>query len=78
MTITLPRSDLRGLYKGVNRKNAKPVVKCDLNGTPIRTYRSIADAAHFMGISHSGIARCCKGESKSFDGFIWRYVTQPE
>lgn len=77
MTITLPRPDLRGLYKGINQKNAKPVVKCDLNGVPIRTYRSVADAAHSLGISHSGIARCCKGKSKSFAGFRWRFVATP-
>lgn len=39
----------------------------------IDTYNSVQEAARKNNISYSNIARCCRGEQKTYKGHIWSY-----
>jgi hypothetical protein len=43
-----------------------------LNGQS-RIWPSINQAARELGISHSGIIRCCKGDCNTCGGYYWKY-----
>lgn len=52
----------------------KPVYQYSLDGTLIKEYPSINQAARELGYpSPSGIIGCCKGKQKSTCGFTWEY-----
>ncbi len=54
-------------------KVSKIVYQYDLNGNFIKEYKSVRDASRNLGINHSNISRCCRGEYKHTYGFIFRY-----
>lgn len=43
-----------------------------LDGTHIRTYNSLQEAARAMGVDASNISNCITGKQKSSGGFVWR------
>ena len=47
-----------------------------LDGTPYFTYFSASDAEKDLGISHSNIIQCCRGNKmhKTAGGYIWKYA----
>ncbi len=56
------------------KKVAKPVVQFDLEGNFIKKHDSIKDAVETLKIESNGsISACCKGQSVSAHGYIWRY-----
>jgi hypothetical protein len=38
----------------------------------IKEYESAADAERELGYSHISISECCRGEAKSYKGYIWK------
>lgn len=53
----------------------KSVLQYSLDGTFIREFKSIKQAANAVGAkSTSGIQSCCAGRLKSSMGFIWKYI----
>ena len=44
----------------------------------IKVWDSMMDVQRELGIAHSNISNCCKGERKSVGGFIWKYVEGEE
>jgi hypothetical protein len=53
----------------------RSVTQFDLNGKKIRTYRSLADAARFMGVNSMSIhSAMTTGKSYTCRGFFWRYT----
>lgn len=54
--------------------NSKSVTQLSKDGTPIRTFRSLAEAEASTGISHSHISQCCNGTRNSSGGFCWAYA----
>lgn len=58
---------------GINNKTNKAVVKISLNGTKLKTYYSISQAARDVGCSVGSICRVCNGKRKTTRGFIWKY-----
>lgn len=54
-----------------------PVIKCDLRGNHLKTYKSAARAAEILGKSPSAIYECLNGNRKSAYGFTWKYAYNP-
>ena len=57
----------------ISESRKKSVLQFDTSGEFIREYDSPLNAELITGICRSYIARCCRGESKTACGFIWRY-----
>ena len=55
---------------------AKPVIQCDLNGSPIRKYKSMKEAGIETGIRYQEISNCCHGLISSFSGYVWKFEKQ--
>lgn len=56
------------------KKRAKPVDQYTLDGTFVKRWPSVADAARELGLSKGNISKCCKGKYKSTGGFIWKFA----
>lgn len=53
---------------------SKSVIKLTLNGEVVEKYNSATEASLSLGKNRcTGITRCCRGERKSYMGFIWVY-----
>lgn len=61
--------------KGLKHYGCKPVQQLSMNGTLIKDFPSIEEAARQTGISKDTISRCCKhqGYYKSAGGYKWEY-----
>lgn len=64
------------LEKFKNRRPPKicPVSMSDTFGNVIKTFKSITEAAHEMGISASNITSCCRGRLKTSGSYKWEYT----
>ena len=60
--------------KGKLHPRSKAVNQYDLENNFIKTWESIADAVRGLQIQSSGICAVCKGNRKTHNNFIWRYV----
>ena len=43
----------------------------------VKIYTSIADAVKEMGINYRGISKACRGDSKTYMGYVWEYEDIP-
>ena len=59
--------------KGLPSNRRKCVTCYTMDGEKVATYDSIRGAALELGLNSGSICRCCKGERKSYKGFIWKY-----
>lgn len=57
----------------IKDRRLKKVQQIDLDGEIIRTFKSVSEASRITGISKTCISRCCRGERKQSNGFIWQY-----
>lgn len=55
----------------------KQICQYDKNGTLIKTWDGIIDAAHALCICENCISKCCRHICKSAGGFVWRYANEP-
>lgn len=52
-----------------------PIYQCDLSGNIIKEWSCAKVAAEELGYSnYSGINQCCKGKTKTYKGYVWKYV----
>ena len=58
--------------KNINGKKSKPVLQYDLEGNFIKEWKSVAECGR-NGYNYGNVAACCRGELKTYKGFIWRY-----
>lgn len=56
-----------------NNNCSKPIIQYSLNGEFIKEWPSTKEIQRTLGICHSNISKCCKGERKTCCGFIWRF-----
>jgi group I intron endonuclease len=54
-------------------KNRKEVIQIDLNGNFISEFENIRKASLDTNVSDSSIRKCCKENTGSAGGFIWKY-----
>jgi hypothetical protein len=52
---------------------SRKVVKCDLNGNPLKYYDRIIDVEK-DGFHKSCVGHVCRGERKTHQGFTWKYI----
>jgi hypothetical protein len=58
-------------------KNSKPVKQYKLDGTYIKTYPSIREAARVLKVDKKCIRECIKGKQKTCKGFIFKCDVSP-
>lgn len=63
----------KGKRVGGNHPNAMEVIQCDLNGKPIKEWKSIQDAMNALNIKGRNIPSVCNGKRNSCGGFKWKY-----
>jgi len=54
-------------------KHRKTIIQYSLEGVFIGEWNSIKEAGEALGIQRGNIPACCRKESKSAGGFLWRY-----
>lgn len=64
---------------GDKSPKAQKIIQYDLECNYIREWGCIKDASDALGITRSGINRCCQKDEwyKQCGGFIWRYADDP-
>lgn len=58
---------------GLAKHHVKAVVQCDLNGVPLKEWKSIREAAKRTNTEEKNISACCRGRRYSAGGYIWKY-----
>ena len=61
--------------KGKNNPRAKRVAQYDKKGNLIKIWDYAKQVGEELGIATTGITRCCRGECKSAEGFVWKYFS---
>ena len=56
-----------------NKKGSKIVYQYDLQGNLINTYPSAKEAGRKNNFSQSHISEVCRGEMKTYKGYVWKY-----
>lgn len=57
----------------IAEKHNKAVSQFDKAGNFIKTYKSVTEAASTNNFILTNIAKCCRGERFSANGYIWKY-----
>ena len=52
---------------------SKTVLQYDMDGNFIAEWGSTAEIRRILGFSNTAVGRCCRGEYKQSNGYIWRY-----
>lgn len=60
-------------YKNKEDKFIKPILQFEINGSFVKRFSSISEAAKNLNVSSASIANCCKGIQKTSHGYIWKY-----
>lgn len=60
-------------YDEVGKKNSKPILQYNLNGSLIKKWNSITECKEQTGFDKSNIVKCCRGKMKTAYGYVWRY-----
>lgn len=66
---------LRSLRES-NTKTKYRINQYDKSGEFIKTWRNSKDIQRELGINHSSVLQCCRGERKQAGGFIWKFDEQ--
>lgn len=53
--------------------NRKPILQFTLDNEFIKYWDSATTASKELNLSQGNITQCCKGERKTYGGYIWRY-----
>lgn len=70
-----PSENVRHAYEsGRHGTRAKAIVQCDMQGAQIKEWDSATEAERHTNISHSSIAKVCRGKARQAGGFRWRYA----
>ncbi len=64
--------------KNTNGKRSKQVIQFLKDGTFIREWSSTMEIERQLQFGHGAISRCCRGETKTYKGYIWKYKTEKE
>ncbi len=57
----------------IKKANNKAVLQFAKDGSFIKEYHSGKEASLQTGTAAQGISRCCKGERKTANGFVWKF-----
>lgn len=59
--------------RGSNSSLSKKICQYDKDGNLIREWGAAGDAADALGLHERFILRVCRGERKTYSGFIWKF-----
>jgi len=59
---------------GIKNKNSRRTIQMDLDGNFIKEWDHINSAAVTLGIHHSSIVRCCRGQRNKAGNYKWAYT----
>lgn len=62
------------LDKANAAKRARPISQFDLGGKLLKTWASATEIQNELGYFGSNICKCCRGDIKSYKGYIWAYA----
>lgn len=68
------RKKIREAQKGEKHHGTLKVVQCHLDGSLIKVWAYIKQAANSLGIQDGHISKCCKEKVKTAGGFQWKYL----
>lgn len=68
------RKKIGEAQKGEKHHGALKVVQCHLDGSLIKVWAYIEQAANSLGIQGCHISKCCKGKVKTVGGYQWKYL----
>lgn len=54
----------------------KTVSQYDIYGNYISSYDSATKAANAIGGKFGGVSRCCRGERRTYKGYVWKYESK--
>ena len=57
----------------MSKSGKLPIIQYELDGTFVREWEGIIDAAKHMNKVSAGIMRCCQKKFKQAYGFVWEY-----
>lgn len=57
----------------ISESRSRPVKMFDFNGKLLAEYPSIKKASEQTGINKVAISNCCRGQTKTSGGYIWKY-----
>jgi hypothetical protein len=75
--VTWEENKIKGhsdVKNGLNNKQNKAVIKCDLNGVELESYHSMHHSARENELYYPNIWAACNGKIKSTGGFRWKYA----
>jgi hypothetical protein len=59
--------------QSMNNPKNRPVCMLEPDGTLVREFRNMNEAAKYISGNHSCISRCCSGKIHTYKGKIWKY-----
>lgn len=59
-----------------NHPRSRKIVQYTIDMGKVKEWNSIREASKFFGVSEGGICDCCKGNHKTFHGYVWRYANE--
>lgn len=63
--------------KGKDVVNSRPIIQCLKDGTFIKRFECISDAAREIGCNPCMIVNNASGRTRSAHGFVWKYTNEP-
>ena len=73
--VSSSQNKIHAYQKEENRASrGKQVEQYSLQGILLRTFISASEAARFIGCSVGAISNCCKGRTKTSQGYVWKYA----
>jgi hypothetical protein len=63
----------RAFTEPVKKKRLREPTLCIKNDVVIGEYESASEAARSVGGRPNGVIMCCRGQRKTYRGFVWRY-----
>lgn len=65
-------------YVNPQMKRYKKIDLLSTNGEYIRTFTNVIEASEIMKVKKKGIHKCCRGDAKTYMGYIWKYNEKTE
>lgn len=53
--------------------SCRPIIQYEIWGKPVRKWIGAKDAGKELGISPQGIISCCKGITKTYKNYVWKF-----
>lgn len=76
--LGLQKVNIDAAHQAAWEKKRRKINQFESDGTFIRGFNSITEAAKDLNISASGISQCLSGKNKKSGGYIWKYMEVDE